>query len=312
MPGTIQSVERAAAILRLFRSQSRRLGVAELSSALGLPKATVHGILRTLRQVGFVDQDPATGKYMLGAGLLHLAAGHPDANELRAMTVGGADALAARSRESVRVGALHGGQVLVVHHVFRPDHSPQVLDVGSVLPLHASALGKVLAGYDPLAAQAVSRTAQQRYTERTITSGRALRVALTRLRACGWGAEVEERVRGEASIAAPIRGTYGMTVGAIGISGPVERLCAHGEPRPDLVSYVREAARTIGGGGTGAVSGISGLTGVDGGAGGGVTGVVGGVTAGEGEPGLTPLSIRASGSGAIAAKPVLCDGSDVM
>ena len=245
MPGTIQSVERAAAILRLFRSRSRRLGVAELSNALGLPKATVHGILRTLRQVGFVDQDAATGKYMLGAGLLHLAAGHPDANELRAMTLSGADALAARSRESVRVGALQGDRVLVVHHVFRPDHSPQVLDVGSVLPLHASALGKVLAGYDPLAAQAVSRLPLQRYTERTITSRRALQATLRRLRARGWGAEIEERVGGEAAIAAPIRGTHGVTVGAIGISGPTERLCAHGEPRPDLVSHVREAARTV-------------------------------------------------------------------
>jgi DNA-binding IclR family transcriptional regulator len=243
MPGTIQSVERAAAILRLFRTRSRRLGVAELSSVLGLPKATVHGILRTLRQVGFLDQDAATGKYMLGAGLLHLAAGHPDDNELRAMTLSGADTLAARSRESVRVGALHGDRVLVVHHVFRPDHTRQVLDVGSVLPLHASALGKVLAGYDPLAAQAVSRGPLPRYTERTITSGRALQAALGRLRARGWGAEVEERVRGEASIAAPVRGTHGMTVGAIGVSGPVERLCAHGEPRAQLVAYVREAAR---------------------------------------------------------------------
>jgi DNA-binding IclR family transcriptional regulator len=245
MPGTIQSVERAAAILRLFRSRSRRLGVAELSSALGLPKATVHGILRTLRQVGFVDQDAATGKYMLGAGLLHLAAGHPDANELRAMALSGADALAARSKESVRVGALQGDGVLIVHHVFRPDHSTQVLDVGSVRPLHASALGKVLAGYDPLAAQAVSRMDLRPYTEHTITSRRALRAALARLRTRGWDAEIEERVAGEASIAAPIRDWHGMTVGAIGISGPVGRLCAGGEVRPDLVSQVQEAAGAV-------------------------------------------------------------------
>src|ERR687896_113302 len=251
MPGTIQSVERAAAILRLFRSRSRRLGVAELSSALGLPKATVHGLLRTLRQVGFVDQDAETGKYMLGAGLLHLGAGHPDANELRALTLSGADALAVRSKESVRVGALHGDGVLIVHHVFRPDHSPQVLDVGSMLPLHASALGKVLAGHDPLAAQAMAHTDLRRYTDRTITSRRALQRALAPLRSRGWDADIEERVVGEASIAAPIRGRYGLTVGAIGISGPVERLCAGGEPRPDLVAYVQAAARSVADGRTG-------------------------------------------------------------
>ena len=245
MPGSIQSVERAAAILRLFRSESRRLGVAELSQALDLPKGTVHGILRTLRQVGFVEQDAGTGKYMLGAGVLRLGAEYPDANELRSAALSGADSLAARSRESVRVGALHGDRVLVVHHVFRPDHSAQVLDVGSVLPLHASALGKVIAGYDPLAAQVLSGAGLPRYTDRTITSARELQAALARLRARGWGADVGERVAGEASIAAPIRGRQGLTVGAIGISGPVERLCAMGEPRPDLVSQVRAAACAV-------------------------------------------------------------------
>jgi DNA-binding IclR family transcriptional regulator len=245
MPGSIQSVERAAAILRLFGSGSRRLGLAELSYALGLPKGTVHGLLRTLRQVGFVEQDAQTGKYMLGPDLLRLGVSYPDANELRSVALSGADSLAARSRESVRVGTLHGNRVLVAHHVFRPDHTLQVLETGSLLPLHASALGKVLAGYDPLAAQAVDRTVLRRYTERTITSAGELHAALKRLRTRGWGAEVEERVAGEASIAAPIRGLSGVTVGAIAIFGPVERLCAKGEPKSDLVSYVREAALGI-------------------------------------------------------------------
>jgi DNA-binding IclR family transcriptional regulator len=39
------------------------------------------------------------------------------------------------------------GKVLVVHHVFRPDDTFQTLDVGSLLPLHASALGKVLLAF---------------------------------------------------------------------------------------------------------------------------------------------------------------------
>jgi DNA-binding IclR family transcriptional regulator len=51
---------------------------------------------------------------------------------------------------------------------------------------------------------------------------------------------------GEAGIAAPIRGYGGLVVGAIGVSGLVERLCdSRGRPNPTLVSYVREAARAI-------------------------------------------------------------------
>ena len=65
--GTIQSVDRAARILRVLGS-SPRLGVTEISDRLGLAKATVHGLLRTLEQQELVEQDPETGKYRLGRG----------------------------------------------------------------------------------------------------------------------------------------------------------------------------------------------------------------------------------------------------
>ena len=47
----------------------------------------------------------------------------------------------------MRVGAFHGDGMLVVHHVFRPDTSLQILEVGSLLPLHATALGKAVLAY---------------------------------------------------------------------------------------------------------------------------------------------------------------------
>src|SRR6476620_3844313 len=78
MPGRIQSIERAAAILRLLSGRSRRLGVAELAGELGLPKGTVHGILRTLQFVGFVEQDRESGKYQLGAAVLHMGSSYLD------------------------------------------------------------------------------------------------------------------------------------------------------------------------------------------------------------------------------------------
>ena len=61
----------------------------------------------------------------------------------------------------------------------------------------------------------------------------------------GWAVDVEELVVGECSVAAPIEDRRGVTVGAIGISGPVERLMDDGAARTDLVSYVRESARAV-------------------------------------------------------------------
>jgi DNA-binding IclR family transcriptional regulator len=246
MPGPIQSIERAAAILRLLAGGSGRLGVSEIADSLGLARGTAHGILRTLQGVGFVEQDDATGKYQLGARLLHLGTSYLDVNELRSRAINWADALAARSGEAVRLGTLLEGKVLVVHHVFRPDDTLQTLDVGALLPLHASALGKVLLAYDASAAAALGQGLLEPYTRRTVTSAKVLSRALAEVRDNGWAVEVEEMTIGEASVAAPIRGQGGLVVGAMGISGAAERVCdAKGQPKLALVTYVRDAARAV-------------------------------------------------------------------
>jgi DNA-binding IclR family transcriptional regulator len=245
VPKPIQSIERAAAILRLL-SGRRRLSLIELTGELGLPKGTVYGMLRTLVQVGFVEQDPESGKYRIGATLLHLGSSYLDGNELRTRALNWSDWLAARSRESVRIGTMHNGQVLVVHHVFRPDDSPQALEVGTLLPAHASAMGKVLLAHNPYLVTELSKKTQlARITSATITDPYQLTAELEEVRDRGWAAEIEELIAGEASCAAPIRDRRGASVGAIAVSGPVERLCERGEPRAELVSYVREGARTI-------------------------------------------------------------------
>ncbi|MGH3517427.1 MAG: IclR family transcriptional regulator [Haloechinothrix sp.] len=246
MPGPVQSIERAAAILRLLARGSGRLGVGEIAASLDLAKGTAHGILRTLHGVGFVEQDRATGKYQLGAALLHLGTSYLDVNELRSRAINWADALASRSGEAVRIGTPLEGSVLVVHHVFRPDDTPQTLDVGALLPLHATALGKVLLAYDADLAASVQRAELESLTRRTIVTPAALARALAEVREVGWASEAGEFMPGEASIAAPIRSYGGLVVGAIGISGAAERLCdARFRPKPTLVSYVRDAARAV-------------------------------------------------------------------
>src|SRR3954466_10270029 len=169
VPKNIQSIERAAAILRLLSGRTRRLGVVDLAGELGLPKGTVHGLLRTLQHVGFVEQDDETGKYQLGAALLHMGSSYLDGNELRTRALNWSDSLAARTNESVRIGTLHEGRVLVVHHVFRPDDSRQVLDVGTLLPAHATAMGKVLLAHNPYATDELIDEGLTPFTPATVT-----------------------------------------------------------------------------------------------------------------------------------------------
>ncbi len=245
MGKSIQSIERAAAVLRLLAGGPRQLGVVDVAGSLGLAKGTVHGILRTLHHVGFVEQDDATGKYRLGGALLHLGTSYLDVNELRSRAINWADALASRSGEAVRIGSLLDGRALVVHHVFRPDDSLQTGEIGLLLPLHASAIGKVLLAYDPTAAPEAKWSAEA-FTQRTLVSPTHLSRALAEIRERGWACEADEMSIGVAGIAAPIRGQGGLVVGSIEVTGSVDRLCDRGRvPKPELVRQVQDAARAV-------------------------------------------------------------------
>ncbi len=246
MPGLVQSVERAAAILRLLAGSPEGMGVSEVARALCLPKGTAHGLLRTLRHVGFVEHDAGSRRYRTGTALARLSSGRIDLNELRSHCINWADPLAAHTGEAVRIGALSGAEVVIVHHVFRPYDTQQTLDVGSRLPAHATALGKVLLAYDARAVALVLGEPLPAFTRRTLVRPDALRRELAEIRAAGWGTEVGERQLGSAAIAAPIRGYGGLVVASIGISGDAERICdAQQRPRPALVARVREAAQAV-------------------------------------------------------------------
>src|SRR5438874_53470 len=101
----IQSVDRAARILKALAGGPGRLGVSELSSRLGLAKGTVHGLLRTLQDHGLVEQHADSDKYQLGPALLELSNRFLDLNELRSRSLAWSELLAVRAEESVRVGA---------------------------------------------------------------------------------------------------------------------------------------------------------------------------------------------------------------
>ncbi len=227
----MQSIERAAAILQVVAGSGGTLGVTDVAAAVGLPKTTAHSLLRTLLAVGFVEQD-RQGRYALGAGLLRLGTSHLDVNELRSRASNWADALASRSGQSVRLATRVGDRVVVVHHVFRPDDSAQVLEVGTSLPADRTALGRVLTAFAP-----------HRSTRGAPDAGRE---ALTAVRSRGWAVSLGECEPRTGGLAAPVRGSTGLVVAALGVVGPLEAIAdGRGQPRAKLVGMVLEAAQAV-------------------------------------------------------------------
>jgi DNA-binding IclR family transcriptional regulator len=241
----IQSVERAARILAVLGSGTPRLGVTEIAERLGLAKPTVHGLLRTLEKHDLVSQDADTGKYSLGPGVVSLGNAFLDGSELRARSLRWAESLAQRANEAVWVATLSGSRVIVLHHVFRPDNTVQILEVGAAIPWHACALGHAIVAQLPEAGRTRALAGDLApLTGRTKTSRVALGRALSLVRKQGYAVEDQEATVGDAGVAAPILGRDGVVAGAIGVVGAADRLLAPGT-RDELVRAVQEAARAI-------------------------------------------------------------------
>ncbi|HEX5193646.1 MAG TPA: IclR family transcriptional regulator [Solirubrobacteraceae bacterium] len=240
MPVSNQSIARASSMLRLLASCQRQLTVAELASQLELSKGTAFGILRTLHAEGLVEQDRESRRYRLGPGLLVLGAAYRERNELLARAFRLADELAARLEHTVRLGTLYDDRVLVLHHVASAAEAEHRSDVGSLLPLASTALGRVLLSGCPALAGRCLDGARDR------DAGHEPRIAeLCEIAARGWTWLTGDLGPRQTSVAAAIRDQDGEIAGAIAISGPPEHLVDDGAPPRALVDELVGTAATM-------------------------------------------------------------------
>jgi len=129
--------------------------------------------------------------------------------------------------------------------VFRPDNSVQLLEVGASIPWHACAVGKAIVAFLPAERRGeLLRGELPILTGHTVSSPAALVDELAKVERAGYAVEDQEAIIGEGAIASPVFDGRGGVAGAIGVSGPVERLLPTG-PEPSILASVREAARAL-------------------------------------------------------------------
>ncbi|MFD5749198.1 IclR family transcriptional regulator [Streptomyces sp. NPDC127033] len=242
----VQSVQRAARILRELSVSGPRLGVTELAERIGISKPAVHALLRTLEAEGLVRQEKETNKYLLGSALLRLGNSYLETQELRSRSVAWADTLAERTGAAVWVAVLDDDRrVLVVHHAFRHSGGVQILELGASIPWNTCALGKALVSFLPQPRQKELLAGElARLTGKSVVDPAVLAEQLAETRGTGYALEDQESTLGEAGIASPVFDRYGDPVGAIGIVGPVEQLLAEAGRQRHAVA-VREVATLL-------------------------------------------------------------------
>ncbi|WP_078059112.1 DNA-binding transcriptional regulator KdgR [Tropicimonas marinistellae] len=250
--------ENVAAVLKVFSVletlvQEKRAGLAELAQGAMTSKTTAHRLLQTMVDLGYVEQEPETEKYLLTLKLFSLGArslqGQADILRVADPVMG---KLSRATGESINLGVLDGHENFVTYiHKFDSAYSLAMQStLGYRNPLHSTSLGKALLAWrDEFEIEDRLRTMQfVKLAPNTITDPDTLQAQLQTVRAQGYAEEIEESEAGVRCMATPILDHLGRSVAAISISFPLFRF--EESKKPEYTTLLREcgdeASRALG------------------------------------------------------------------
>ncbi len=251
---TIQTVGNALRVLEIFHEEEE-IGVSDLARRLGLHKNNAFRLLATLEESGYIEQSARSERYRLGARCLELGQAFILSNPLLRCARPVLAELAAELAESAHLAVLQDFEVV---HVDGEQPRQLVLTasrVGQRLPLHCTALGKVLLGCaadtdrEDFEREVLAEHRLERRTPSTITDRDKLFEHLSSVPLQGYALDLEECEQGMCCVAAPISDGDGRLLAAISLSGPSFRLGPDelmGKAAPAVVAAADRISRFLG------------------------------------------------------------------
>lgn len=220
----LTTVVKAIRVMQAFSYSEPVLGVSELSRRLEMGKSTVHRILTTLVDEGFV-QRTSDNRYRLGLRLYELGQVVVAGLELREVAHVPLERLRTQSGETAHLAVLEVPDVVYLERFESPSTLRLFSRLGRRSHAHATSSGKCLLAFgsqDDFAT--VIASGLPRVAPRTITTPRLLANALADIREKGYVVSVEESEKGVVSVGAPVFGHTGACIAAVSVAGPIMRM----------------------------------------------------------------------------------------
>lgn len=230
----IQSLARGLRILDILAAAEDSVGITELAHHLEMDKSSVSRLMQTLASYGFAEQDPTTRRYRLGPHIVVLSRTLLNRIPLRDQARPFLHQLVERTGECAHLAIVAQGQVLYIDQVESSATLRVNTGIGTLAPLHCTALGKALLAFGDVPPPEHLAT----FTTRTIIDRDMLRAHLDQTRRQGYAVDDEEFNYGVRCVAVPVTDYRGKVVAAAGISGPAGRMGL--ERIPELATIVRE------------------------------------------------------------------------
>ena len=217
---------RAFALLELIAAADEPLTLEALTRASGLPKPSVYRILHLLIRGDLVEREVSAKRYIVGPRVAALSLAVQMRSPLRRERHTILSRLVDEIGETCNFTMLDGNEAVYVDRVETSAIVRLHMKIGSRVPLHCTASGKLfLAHLPPAAVQRLLRSAPlKHYTDRTITSVDALERELAKIRASGIGTDSGEFLDGSVCLAVPVVDPRGRVFAAVAVHGPAPRM----------------------------------------------------------------------------------------
>jgi IclR family pca regulon transcriptional regulator len=245
----VQSLERGLDVILAFSHNRPRLSLAEVAEFTGLSRPTARRMLLTLQHLGYVRSDGRL--FALTPRVLALGYAYLSSLNLTEIAQPKMEKVVAIANEACSLSTLDNTEIVYVSRV--PTHrvTSLTLATGTRLPAHATAMGLVLLAdlSDAELARYLRAADLRPLTSRTISSPRELHRRLSEVRTNDWAMIDQELEEGLRSIAAPVRGSDGRVIAALGMSASVASASStvmRTEHTPLLVDAAREISHELG------------------------------------------------------------------
>lgn len=223
---TQSTLIRGLKLLETIMQADKPLTSAYLAEDLDMPKATVHRIAQQLEEEGYLQREPNGKRFVGGIRLRSLATAVLSNSVITASRHQVLQSLSEEINETINLATLDGNEIIYLDRIESNWPVRIHLPIGSHLPLHCTATGKLfLANMKPVwQKQFLKSTTLTKYTNKTIVDVDYLSQQLKEISLDDVGYDVGEYIDGMIALSIPVKDESGQAYYAIAVHAPSARI----------------------------------------------------------------------------------------
>lgn len=241
--GILQTVDRALVLLEVLAEHPQGLPTKELEALLELNKVTLHRLVTTLENRGFIEK--VGPNYLIGLKMVELSSIKLNSIELKTEAAPYLRELVNILKQPVQLAILEGHEAIFIEKIQSVNSLRMYSQIGRRIPLYCSGVGKalILQDTDEEILSKLSKKAFEKFTKKTLESPEEVLEQVRRARELGYAIDNEEHEEGIFCMAVPIYDYRGKIIAAISTAGQNKEFVE--SPPEEVLALMKKTASEI-------------------------------------------------------------------